>query len=77
MAIPDFSIFTKTRGGSKVLITYQFDSGSKPIHGAYLEPIDGQWIPCSWTVNGFYDPTETLIRGLDILIPTLDGTEAA
>ena len=68
----DFSFPTTTRGGSEALITYQFDSGIKPIHGAYKAGED--WIPCSWTTAGRYDGKRQ--TALDIIMP-VDDPEAA
>ena len=41
-----------TRGGSLVRVSEQSDNGNKPIKGYYK--YRNEWIPTSWTRNGFY-----------------------
>ena len=46
--------FPTVRSNTGVLcIIYTKDAGGKyPVHGAY-KVADGEWVPCSWTAEGY------------------------
>lgn len=58
----------KTRKGSPVQIYKVFgDNGSNLclVHGAILS--NGSWVLCSWTLEGKYNPTSSVVSDYDLV----------
>ncbi len=55
----------RLRGGGAVRLYADDGGGIKPVHGAYAT--EDVWIPCTWTLDGYYHPTSIPHCGLDII----------
>lgn len=56
----------KTRAGSPVRVYSKKGGGDHPIHGAWYNDSDDCWIPCTWTLDGFFVSDE-YPRSVDII----------
>ena len=66
-----------TVGGSTVIIFTRGGNGMKPLIGMYYS--GEEWIPCSWSKEGWYIPDQELYcrRDLDLLMEDEQPKEAA
>ena len=56
----------RTRAGSPVRIYAVDGGGDHPVHGAWYNDIEGVWIPCTWSHDGFFVSAE-FPRSVDII----------
>ena len=56
----------RTRAGSKVRIYAVDGGGDHPVHGAWYNDVDSIWIPCTWSLGGWFVNHE-YPRSVDII----------